>query len=75
MIIASTKIGISGISILAKDSDSGKGYCYTVTGIMGLFFGLAGFLACVGDAVTHLCAPRAMAIQRLIEQLSMFGGG
>ena len=65
------KAGLYGARILFDDGDE-KGIFYSVVGGVSTLLGFFGFLICIGDAVTRICAPQAEAIQVLMDQLSRF---
>ncbi len=70
--LISLRLGVHGFRLLRKDDDSDEGAIFSAVGAIGMLIGVLGFMFCIYHAISKLCAPRAEAIQELIDQLSRF---
>ena len=72
IVIVGLRLGMCGLPLLRKDKDSDEGAVFSAVGAIGVLIGVLGLMICIYKAIPMLCAPRAAAIQELIDQLSCF---
>ncbi|OEU66286.1 MAG: hypothetical protein BA863_10335 [Desulfovibrio sp. S3730MH75] len=72
LVCASLKVTRKGHSLVESKIAGDKGFAYIIIGIFGFCIGAIGAIASLSSAVMCLMAPKAMAIQGLIKQLSAF---